>query len=189
MEMEMFFMYTIINKNMKKFYIIMSFLTLANVCLAQRIMNSTFSSLGYSSQVKSNYYAHVLTQSSVQGTYVASNGTVVRQGFKQGMFGKYFQEQNQTMPVTTTTTLADPILLNVYPNPFADNVTLRMDKVSEYSTNVVLYDLSGNIIVQKDFPAYTQEFNLTNLGHLRISKYFIKVNQNNQSKTISLLKN
>lgn len=172
----------------KRLYLVTTIVLISLTAKAQRIMNSTFSSLGYSSQVKSNYYAHVLTQSSVQGTFVASNGTVVRQGFKQGMLGQYINQKNQTMPVTTLS-LSDQIQVNVFPNPFADNVTLRLENISTSPTNITLYDLSGNIILQKDFPANLQEFTLNNLGHLRISKYFIKVNQNNQSKTISLLKN
>lgn len=173
----------------KLFYLPMSFVLIAFAMNAQRVMNSTFSSLGYSSQVKSNYYAHVLTQSSVQGTFKTSNGTVVRQGFKQGMFGQYTNQQNMTMPVTATPNLTDPFQLNVYPNPFADNITLRFEALSPTITSVVLYDLAGNVILQKEYPANTQELTLNNLGHLRIEKYFIRVNQNNQTSTVSLLKN
>ena len=174
----------------KLFFLPLSFVLVAFAMRAQRVMNSTFSSLGYSSQVKSNYYAHVLTQSSVQGTFVASNGTVVRQGFKQGLLGgKYAIQKNQTMPVTSTPNLADPIQLTVYPNPFADNVTLRFENLSTTPTSIALYDLAGNMILQKEYPANTQELTLSNLGHLRIEKYFIRVNQNNQTSTVSLLKN
>ncbi len=162
----------------------------AHATSAQRVMNSTFSSLGYSAQVKSNYYAHVLTQSSVQGTFVAKNGMVVRQGFKQGMLGGFSGNQaNQTTPIATPINTVEPIQLNVYPNPFVDNVTLRFEALSPTPTNVVLYDLSGNVILQKEFPANTQEFTLNNLGNLRIEKYFIRVNQNNQTSTVSILKN
>ena len=173
----------------KKLFLPLSFVLVAYAMKGQRIMNSTMSSLGYSAQVKSNYYAHVLTQNSVQGTFVAQNGLIVRQGFKQGLMGKYPLLKNQTLPVTSVPNLTDPIQLNVYPNPFADNITLRFENVSTTPTQVVLYDLSGNIILQKEYPANLQEFTLHNLGHLRIEKYFIKVNQNNQTSTVSLLKN
>lgn len=156
---------------------------------AQRILNSTLSSLGHSSHVKSNYYAHVLTQGSVQGTHVSSNGTVVRQGFKQGMLGRFPIFKNQTMPITSAPSLKDSIQLNVYPNPFADKITLRFETVSVTPTKVTLYDLTGNIVLQKEYPANLQEFTMNNLGHLRIEKYFIRVQQNNQTNTISLLKN
>ena len=167
----------------------MSFVLIAFATKAQRVMNSTFSSLGFSSQVKSNYYAHVLTQSSVQGTFALKNGAFVRQGFKQGLFGQFNNQQNMTMPVIAAPNLADPILLTVYPNPFADNVTLRFENLSSSPTNIALFDLSGNILLQKEYPANTQELTLNNLGHLRIEKYFIRVNQNNQTSTVSLLKN
>jgi len=173
----------------KLFFLPMSFVLVAFAMRAQRVMNSTFSSLGYSSQVKSNYYAHVLTQTSVQGTFALKNGAYVRQGFKQGMFGQTGITKNQTMPVTTTPNLTDPIQLTVYPNPFADNVTLRFETLSTTPTSIALYDLAGNMILQKEYPANTQELTLNNLGHLRIEKYFIRVNQNNQTSTVSLLKN
>ncbi len=152
-------------------------------------MNSTLSSLGYSSKVKSAYYSHVLTQSSVQGTFVTRNGIVVRQGFKQGLLSRFSIFKKQAIPITSASKLKDSVQLIVFPNPFVDKITLRFQTVNVTPTYVTLYDLTGNIVFQNEYPANLQEFTLDNLGHLRIEKHFVRVQQNNQTKTIPLLKN
>jgi len=182
----MYFMFLTTN-NMKKVCLSICFvLGMGGTLKAQKIMSYTFSSLGNSTLVKNNYFSHVVTQNSVQGTFKMPDGTIVRQGFKQGIGSAFY---NKTMPIASNQSLADPILVSVFPNPFADNITLRFENQSLTTTSLELFDLSGNVLLAREYPANTQELTLNNLGGLRIQKYFIRVKQNEQVSTISLLKN
>ncbi|MGV3631558.1 MAG: T9SS type A sorting domain-containing protein, partial [Bacteroidota bacterium] len=76
------------------------------------------------------------------------------------------------------------ISLNVYPNPFSDNVTLNL--AGTHSMNIQLFDIHGKLILEN---VYFEGENTVNLSKLEDGVYFIRTMINNESRTIKITKN
>ena len=76
------------------------------------------------------------------------------------------------------------VSLNVYPNPFNDNVVLNLTGTS--SMNIQLFDIHGKLILEN---VYSEGENTINLSNLQNGVYFIKTMINNESRTVKITKN
>ena len=153
---------------------------------AQKLMNSTLSAGGATKFIDGRYYSHVISQTSIQGTFV-QNGITVRQGFKQPLINTLFK----TMPMSNLVSLPkdeSTISFNVFPNPFLDNLTITFSSTSSLSTELYLYDIQGNVLFEKVYPPLTNEIQLTDFTYLRPGKYIIRLNHKNKPTTISVIK-
>lgn len=153
---------------------------------AQRLMNSTLSAGGTTKYINGSYYSHVISQSSVQGTFV-QNGLTVRQGFKQPLINTMFK----TMPTSNLAFLPKEeltILYNVFPNPFLEKLTISFSSLSSLPTELFLHDIQGKVLFEKEYPPLTNEIELTDFVNMRPGKYIVRINHNNKSTTISVIK-
>lgn len=153
---------------------------------AQRLMNSTLGAGGATKYIDGRYYSHVISQTSVQGTFV-QNGLTVRQGFKQPLINTMFK----TMPTSNLVFLPkeeSTILFKAFPNPFLDKLTITFSSLSNLSTELFLYDIQGNVLFEKEYPPLTNEIQLTDFTYIRPGKFIIRLTHNNKSTTISVIK-
>jgi hypothetical protein len=152
---------------------------------AQQLMNSTLGAGGATKYIDGRYYSHVLSQTSVQGTFV-QNGITVRQGFKQPLINTMFK----TMPMSNLGSLPkeETILFNAFPNPFLDKLTITFSSISNLSTELFLYDIQGNILFEKVYPPLTNEIQLTDFNNMRPGKYIIRLTHNLKPTSISVIK-
>lgn len=159
-------------------------------CCAQRLMNSTLGSTGAKANVGGRYYSHVVGQMSISGTSM-KNGIVVRQGFKQPQMQGMNTASNKTLPFASLgsqTPEDNPLNFTAFPNPFVDKLTIGFSDYSANLTELIIYDLLGNVVFQKMYPSLTKEILLTDFKDFRAGKYIIKMLQNGKPSTLSVIK-
>ena len=170
---------------MKKLSIllIISFATIFST-QAQYLMSSTVSAGGTTKYHDGWYYSHVISQSSIQGTFT-TNGMTIRQGFKQPLINSMFKKSTHsiTLPSDEST-----IYFNAFPNPFSNYLTIDFSSTSTMPTELLLYDIQGIILFKKVYPPMTNEIQLTDFTYLRPGKYILRLTQNNKPKAISVIK-
>jgi hypothetical protein len=161
------------------------------ICLssnAQKLIQSTFGIGGVSKMISGKYYSDVVGQSSVSGSFTKGN-IKIRQGFKQpGVF-----VASKTQPVSTIKSgpSKNPegnISIKAFPNPFVDRVTLSLSDIIDLPTQIILYDLTGNIIFEKSYPNLVKEISIDNLDNLRAGQYILHFVQHGNSTTMILVK-
>jgi len=153
---------------------------------AQKLMNSTLGAGGATKYIDGRYYSHVVSQTSIQGTFV-QNGITVRQGFKQPLINTMFK----TMPMSNLVSIPkdeSEILFNAFPNPFLDKLTITFSSASTFSTELFLYDIQGVVLFEKVYPPLTNEIQLSDFNNMRPGKYIIRLTHNNKSTSISVIK-
>jgi hypothetical protein len=74
----------------------------------------------------------------------------------------------------------------VYPNPAADFVVLRLNNSVNQNLSYALFDMQGRIIAQQK--VYTQQV-IIPIAELANGAYFIKVLNNTEVKTFKIIKN
>jgi hypothetical protein len=168
--------------------------TLCVLCLiiglssrAQKLVNSTLSAGGATQMLNGRYFSHVIGQTSVAGTY--QNGNLsVRQGFKQPGIGVI----NKTQPINYISTTKQPqepiITFTAYPNPFYDHVKISFSDVVVSQTQISLFDISGNKIIENTLTSMIKEIEIPNLVNLRAGQYILHVTQNGSPTTLILIK-
>jgi len=159
-------------------------------CCAQKLTSSTFGSSGATANVGGRYYSHVVGQMSVSGTSM-KNGIVLRQGFKQPQMQGMNTALNKTMPypnLVSQPTEDNPVNFTAFPNPFVDKLTIGFSDYSANLTELIIYDLLGNVVFQKMYPSLTKEILLTDFKDFRAGKYIIKMLQNGKPSTLSVIK-
>ncbi|GAL83596.1 hypothetical protein MED152_00070 [Sporocytophaga myxococcoides] len=79
------------------------------------------------------------------------------------------------------------LLAEVYPNPTANNVTLKVDGISTDHLSFVLLDITGNVLQQSSVINSTTTINLENLSN---TTYLLKVfRKKHELKTFKIIKN
>ncbi len=159
-------------------------------CCAQKLTSSTFGSSGTTANVGGRYYSHVVGQMSISGTSM-KNGIVLRQGFKQPQMQGMATALNKTMPypnLVSQPTEDNPVNFTAFPNPFVDKLTIGFSDYSANLTELIIYDLLGNVVFQKMYPSLTKEILLTDFKDFRAGKYIIKMLQNGKPSTLSVIK-
>lgn len=151
---------------------------------AQHLMSSTISAGGTTKYLDGRYYSHVISQSSIQGTFTL-NGMTIRQGFKQPLINSMFKSSSNliSLPKDETT-----ISFNAFPNPFLDKLTIAFSSTSTLPTELFLYDIQGIILFKKVYPPMTNEIQLSDFTYMRPGHYILRLTYNNKPKTISIIK-
>jgi len=79
------------------------------------------------------------------------------------------------------------LLAEVYPNPTANNVTLKVDGISTDNLSFVLLDITGNVLQQSPVNNSSTTINLENLSN---TTFLLKVFRKKQElKTFKIIKN
>jgi len=151
---------------------------------AQHMMSSTISSGGVTKNIDGRYYSHVISQSSIQGTFT-TNGMTIRQGFKQPLINSMFKKSTHSISLPND---ESTISFNAFPNPFSNYLTIDFSSASTMPTELLLYDIQGIILFKKVYPPMTNEIQLTDFTYLRPGKYILRLTQNNKPKAISVIK-
>lgn len=144
-----------------------------------RIIRSNLGSSGSSQIVVTSQGTYKISQSvgqaSVIGTHSA-NGYILRQGYQQ-----------PATKIKATNKDADyNLVAKVYPNPFSQKLTITFNVLMQKNFSVLMYDVSGKIIYQKDFaPDLSVEIQLQDIES---GTYFLKVASDTKIFNTKLIK-
>ncbi len=114
-------------------------------------------------------------QQSVIGTY-SNNQIRVEQGYQQS-----------ALKMSTNATLADDIMITVYPNPFINKINFQFSKPLNENVSITFFDILGRIIYTKESSLIETTLTLNDLNFAD-GKYIVKVATKNHYYTINLLK-
>jgi hypothetical protein len=157
---------------MKNILLLVLFFTLTNFWLqAQAVQSSTISAGGAAVQINGKYYSHVVGQQSVAGT-VRQNGITLRQGFKQpNLLLRSIKQSGKEINRGEV----NPITYTVYPNPFKDQLTIKMSKKTTLTSYLVIYDMLGNVKFEATYPEDIAEIKLEKFENFRGGKYIMHI--------------
>lgn len=147
---------------------------------AQELLRSTTGVSGSSSELKSANGTYIVQQSvgqaSVIGTF-SQSGMTIRQGFIQ-----------PPIRVLGSPDLEDQLLDAVlFPNPFESIVTVRFGEVLEGTLEIVIYDMLGRLVFEKQKPA-SSEVTL-DLRTLSSAQYVLQITHKERQFKSNILKN
>jgi hypothetical protein len=144
----------------------------------QYLKLSTLASSGIS---KGAYASQVVGQSSV----ATGTNKQVRQGFKQP-----FGVMSQKTSITSMLSVGEPVNWSVetFPNPFVDNVSVRLKGTTNLPTRLVLYDLDANIVWEGIIPEKQAEIRLEQFKNIQAGKYILQVFHHGKPQTKTLIK-
>ena len=144
----------------------------------QYLKLSTMASSGIS---KGAYASQVVGQSSV----ATGTNKQVRQGFKQP-----FGVMSQKTSITSMLSVGEPVNWSVetFPNPFVDNVSVRLKGTTNLPTRLVLYDLDANIVWEGIIPEKQAEIRLEQFKNIQAGKYILQVFHHGKPQTKTLIK-
>jgi hypothetical protein len=153
-------------------------------CDAQVVKSSTIAAGGSTIKVNGKYYSHVVGQQSISGT-ATKNGLTVRQGFKQPnlLFKSIKRSGKEINPVEV-----NPITYTVYPNPFKDNLTVKMSSKTTLTSYLVIYDMIGNVKFEQTYPVGIDEIKLDKFENFRGGKYIMHIIHKGNPYVVSLIK-
>jgi hypothetical protein len=144
----------------------------------QYLKLSTLASSGIS---KGAYASQVIGQSSV----ATGTNKQVRQGFKQPL-----GFTSQKTSITSMLSVGEPVNWSVetFPNPFVDQLTVRLKGATNLPTRLVLYDLDANLIWEGTYPEKQTEIRLDQFQGIRSGKYILHVFHHGKSQSKALIK-
>lgn len=161
---------------LRLFIIAMCFVGLA--LSAQNIQRSTLGSSGDATEItvgdKSYYVSQSVGQNSVIGTFSNDNYTI-RQGFQQ-----------PPIKVEIIRSLDNHLNVVVYPNPVNTYVTVLFSEVLKASINVVLYDISGKVVINESQNP-TRSF-IVDMSSLASGVYLLDLTSENKKFNARLIK-
>jgi hypothetical protein len=144
----------------------------------QYLKLSTMASSGIS---KGAFASQVIGQSSV----ATGTNKQVRQGFKQPL-----GFTSQKTSITSMLSVGEPVNWSVetFPNPFVDQLTVRLKGATNLPTRLVLYDLDANLIWEGTYPEKQTEIRLDQFQGIRAGKYILHVFHHGKSQSKALIK-
>lgn len=144
----------------------------------QYLKLSTIASSGIS---KGAYASQVIGQSSV----ATGTNKQVRQGFKQPLGFTSLKTS-----ITSMLSIGEPVNWSVetFPNPFMDQLTVRLNGATNLPTRLVIYDMDANIIWEGTYPEKQTEIRLDQFQGIRAGKYILQVFHHGKSQSKALIK-
>lgn len=158
----------------------------SNLGFGQYIKSATIASSGaVLSNSSGRYISQVIGQSSAITGTAKSNNAIFRQGFKQPNFS-----QKRVLK------LSNPIAnleentwkFEAYPNPFKDEITIRLNRPSTNSVEIQLISIQGALAWSGTFPEQSQEILLQKFERIPAGKYILNVIQQGKIQTQSIIK-
>ena len=147
---------------------------------SEYLVRSTIGVSGSSVNLNLNNKAYLIEQSfgqaSVIGTF-SSDKFTVRQGFIQSNVLAKIRD------------LEIPLILEaiVYPNPFAESITISFSERITDKVDVAVFDVLGRLVFSNSYMA-EQKINLP-INNLSVANYILKVTANNKQFVKKILKN
>ena len=169
---------------MKRIYMALFFVLIANLSHGQYVKMATISSWGGSSS-SGNYMSQVVGQSSVIAGTESKQGIVFRQGFKQP---NSLQKKTQASDMLQMSGEGTAWTFQAYPNPFKDVLSVRFDQNTTLPTRFTLYDIDANIIWEQSFAENQSEIKLDKFQGIKAGKYILQVFQKGKPQSQSLIK-
>jgi hypothetical protein len=144
----------------------------------QYLKLSTMASTGIS---KGAYASQVIGQSSV----ATGTNKQVRQGFKQPLGLK-----SQKTSITSMLSVGEPVNWSVetFPNPFVDQLTVKLNKPTDLPTRLMLYDIDANLIWEGVYDEKHTEMSLTQFKDIKPGKYILQVFHHGKPQIKTLIK-
>lgn len=130
---------------------------------------------------KGAYASQVIGQSSV----ATGTNKQIRQGFKQPL-----GFTSQKTSITSMLSVGEPVNWSVetFPNPFVDQLTVRLKGATNLPTRLVIYDLDANVIWEGIYPEKQTEIRLDQFQGIRPGKYILHVFHHGKSQSMALIK-
>jgi len=94
--------------------------------------------------------------------FFSGSEAILTQGFQQGSYSITILDENTELSIQ----------IDVYPVPTSDFINININEMEEYSINAVLYDLSGNVLLNQDL--HKDEMQL-NLEALPAAEYILQI--------------
>jgi hypothetical protein len=144
----------------------------------QYLKLSTMASSGIS---KGAFASQVIGQSSV----ATGTNKQVRQGFKQPL-----GFTSQKTSITSMLSVGEPVNWSVeaFPNPFVDQLTVKLNKPTDLPTRLMLYDIDANLIWEGVYDEKHTEMSLTQFKGIKPGKYILQVFHHGKPQTKTLIK-
>ena len=161
---------------MKRYLLFLLLISLSS--RGQYLKLSTIASSGIS---KGAYASQVIGQSSVA---TGTNGQV-RQGFKQP-YGLLSQKSS----ITSMLSVGEPVNWSVetFPNPFVDNLSVRLKGTTNLPTRLMLYDIEAKLIWEGVYDEKQTEIQLAQFKDIKAGKYILQVFHHGKPQTKTLIK-
>lgn len=119
---------------------LLAFLMLSSISLSQSILRQTTGLAGGSNSILLDQQGYLIQQSigqaSVIGIYTNSK-TELRQGFIQPFSIISFEKE------------VEKLHLDLFPNPFKDEVTIVFERAMDQSIYIQVFDIMGRIIIEE----------------------------------------
>ena len=130
---------------------------------------------------KGAFASQVIGQSSV----ATGTNKQVRQGFKQPL-----GFTSQKTSITSMLSVGEPVNWSVetFPNPFVDQLTVRLKGATNLPTRLMLYDIDANLIWEGTYPEKQTEIRLDQFQGIRAGKYILHVFHHGKSQSKALIK-
>ena len=153
---------------------------------SQYVKSATIASSGaIVSATTGRYMSQVVGQSSVISGTAKSTGSIFRQGFKQpNSIQKRVLKTSMPMVSAEEKTWK----FESYPNPFRDEITIRLDHPSSSSVEIQLVTIQGSVTWAGTFPEKSQEIILQKFDRIPAGKYLLNVIQQGKIQTQSIVK-
>jgi hypothetical protein len=153
-------------------------LLISLISRGQYLKLTTIASSGIS---KGAYASQVIGQSSV----ATGANKQVRQGFKQPL-GFTSQKTSNTSMLR----VGEPVnwTVETFPNPFVDNLTVRLNGTTNLPTRLVLYDLDAKMVWEGNYPEKQSEIRLEQFKNIPVGRYILQVFHHGKLQTKTLIK-
>jgi hypothetical protein len=161
---------------MKRYLLFLLLISLSS--RGQHLKLSTIASSGIS---KGAYASQVIGQSSVA---TGTNGQV-RQGFKQP-YGLLSQKTS----ITSMLSVGEPVNWSVetFPNPFVDNLSVRLKGTTNLPTRLMLYDIEAKLIWEGVYDEKQTEIQLAQFKDIKAGKYILQVFHHGKPQIKTIIK-
>lgn len=115
-----------------------------------------------------------------------SSGTLL----KQGKFGFVTLNRTTLLPSTGNTTVNSNLEYSVYPNPTNNLVTIELNQKNASQVKLILSDLSGKILLNKEMLAPSGLWNESiSLSDLQPAIYLLHIRTDEGFKTVKIVRN
>lgn len=130
---------------------------------------------------KGAFASQVIGQSSV----ATGTNKQVRQGFKQPL-----GFTSQKTSITSMLSVGEPVNWSVetFPNPFVDQLTVKLNKPTDLPTRLMLYDIDANLIWEGVYDEKHTEMSLNQFKDIKPGKYILQVFHHGKPQTKTLIK-